>query len=197
MNSEYNISSKTDSINYRVGSGAVVTTSPLLHATYTIATLLTAVNSLISDLSGSLTTDGTQVILWSNVGASDITLQFDSKMSKSLGLTSDLIVQAGGTERSQSIPDLIGLQIAHLSSRTLSHSNSVTSDDSNSAILSSITVDKPFGALVAYSTDHQSSDNIIYHTKNSLDSIDIEILDENMERTELMTDISLVFKVLG
>ena len=192
LNSENNINTKTNTLTYSVGGAPDITVSIPL-GQYSISTILPAL--VVPTLTFSLLAEPVSRIEVVSTNGAIVVIR-GTGLATLLGITEDLSIPIAGTVVATQIPDLVGLKVLHVSSKTLSHSNSISSSDATTHILSSIPITVNYGQLQSYSADHVASDKITYGSVNSLDAIDVEFLDHNLQPTELQSGTSLVLRVL-
>jgi hypothetical protein len=133
------------------------------------------------------------------IEAVDRTIELDSELSTIchvLGLTYDLIVNDEKVAF-YNIPDLSGLSLINICSAAMSDSNCVVSNQTHTNIISSVPVESDFGDMIIHHVDGiAGADSVTYRNPRDFNIIDIQLLDRNLQPTQLQKNIVLTFRLL-
>lgn len=199
-NTQYNVNSNTNTFFFANSQTAQVAyTIPV--GQYTTTTLMAAVVLAVSSvISGSITLVQSaltgRITLAINSGTFNMTPGSHFQINLLLGFKSGSFSSVTSLV-ADSLPNLSGLKIVYIASRSLSNSLSmICSEELKSTTFSNIPITVPYGSINSFEQDEMTSDFVVYHSRKNISTIDIKLLDENFNVIDLGgLDWSMVFRV--
>ena len=199
-NSQYNVNSNTNTFFFANSqTSQVAYTIPI--GQYTTTTLMAAVVSVVSAvISGSITLVQSaltnKITLAINSGTFNMTPGSHFQINLILGFKSGSFSSVSSLV-ADSLPNLSGLKSVYIASQTLSnHSAMICSEQLKQNVFCNVPITVPFGAIMSFEEDENSSDFVVFHSRKNVSTIDIKLLDENNNTVDLNgLDWSLVFRV--
>lgn len=196
-NTQYNVTKYTYRIFYDAGSGETSLTVPV--GQYDLNSLIAAVETKFGEVGIPLTIiqDETTLKLNMTFGI-PVFLYGKSTLAHTLGWEFDSAFNT--VHELPNLPDLSGLQKVYIKSNKLSNDVSmVTSDKKQINIFTEVDVDVPFGGIVHRVLDDlNTSDEVTNRQPNNISSIDIELLDQNLDPVDLNGhDFEIILKVFS
>lgn len=193
-NNAYNINIHNNTLNF-VNTGSV---GPYVIPVgqYTTATLITAIEALITDLTivqsaltGRLTF--TMAANTFDIDPNPVT----NPMSTTLGF--ETVAATVATYTADHQPDLTGLDNVYIESQALSSNTAMISADKlKQSVFCNVGMDVAYGSVKVLEKDLDSLDFSAYHTHKNISSIDIKLVDENSNELDLNgAEWTLIFRV--
>ena len=193
-NTEYAINTKNNTFDYNLTGTPTTYSVPI--GIYTTASLIVALNTETTGVVWTLSALTNKITATTAVG---ITLvASDQTLMEVLGFLEDINISANSAQTASSLPDLSGLDIVYITSRTLANDNAISSDGKGKNILSAVPIDVAFGNNQVFHSNTSSEDSSILYSPHPRDisTIHIQIMDKNFQVCELNGhQVQLVFKV--
>ena len=194
-NTEYNINTKNNTFDYNLTGTPTVYSVPV--GIYTTDTLITALNA---ETTGVVWTQDALTDKITATTAGGVTfVATDQTLMDVLGFTSGIInIVAASAQTGSSLPDVNGLDIVYIMSRSLASNNGISSDGRGKDILSAVPIDIAFGSNQVFHSNTSSEDSSIIYAPHPIDisNIHIQIVDKNFAVCELNGHhVQLVFKI--
>ena len=164
---------------------------------YTIATLITELNTLVAVLTVTESTLTGRLTFTISAGTMDIISDSAvNPMAPILGMLVTVLATAGPVTVS-GVPNLNGLKSVYISSQSLSsHSSMIASEKLKRNIFCSIPVDVPYGVYMTWDENDNTLDYTLFASHKNISSIDIKLLDDNNDVVDLNgLDWELIFRI--
>jgi hypothetical protein len=125
-----------------------------------------------------------------------LVLNTSDEAAKYLGITSNLVCALSA--QAQDFPDLLGLKTAFLYSSALSDNKYISSNKGSEDIIAEVPIKSQFGFLNIYESNASDDiDLILYRHKRVINTIDIQLRDEDGEILDLgkQAEVFIVLKM--
>lgn len=193
QNTQLNINSNNNTLDYKDHLAADQSiTVPV--GNYTLAELITDITTQDAKF-GITESTLTGLLSFTYNGGSSFSIYTTGTINSTVGIMSSSTL-TGTTITGSNIPNLNGLDYIQLFSNSLSSNSCIQSDKKNTSLLGIIPcADVSFGDHITYNYNGVSESFIqIYPTVRSINSIDIELKDEENNTIAITSPVIMVFK---